>query len=154
MNYKGAIMGWDLSNILSAIGILASAINTIIVIYIYTKWTTQKQKEVIANDANILLEEIDSLRKKIVNAHKENTVDTSFISYIEQKKYSIGHSLRIIKNVDKNLVYEHYIDALSVLITALQVNPESIIEVNTIDDVLIYTIGLEFKLNDLRIYTY
>lgn len=145
-------MGWDLGNILSAIGILASVINTLVVIYIYTKWTTQKRKEVVANDASILLKEIDSFRQDILKAHKKGKVDTTFISYMAQKKSSIGYALAMIRATNKGLVYKHYTDSLSVLIAALEVDPESISKTATIDDVVIYSYDLYFKLERLRLY--
>ncbi len=59
-------MCWDLSNTLSTIGILASAASIYVACYIYNGWTKQKQKELAANCAEILIEKIETLRQGII----------------------------------------------------------------------------------------
>lgn len=113
-------MDWDLSNVLSAVGITASIINILVVMYIYNKWTAQKQREVIANDAGMLMEEIKSLEQEIYKAHNGSLVDANFIAYLGQKRDSIEDGLKMIHDIDKNLVYEPYIDSLTELIRTWQ----------------------------------
>lgn len=117
-------MDWSLSNILSVIGIIASVANILVVIYIYTKWATQKQREVIANDAGILIQEVSSLGNDILENLSKNSIDSYFISQISKRKKSINDSLGMIKTIDKNLPYKFYIDSTENLINAFWENPE------------------------------
>src|SRR5690606_37388531 len=121
-------------------------------LYIYCGWTKQKQKEVVASDAKILIDEIESLRQNIIKAHYEGTINESFIDHMKEKKDEIEFVLSMIKEINKDLVYEHYINSLSALITTLKENPNSISEKRTAHDVLLYTIDLGYKLRKLRLY--
>lgn len=117
-------MNWDLSNTLSVIGIIASVANILVVMYIYTKWTTQKQREVIANDAGILIQEISSLGEDVIENLSGKSIDNSFINQISKQKKSIHDSLEMIKTIDENLPYEYYINSIEVMVNALWENPE------------------------------
>lgn len=145
-------MCWDLSNILSAVGIFASVTSIFVALYIYHGWTTQKQKEVVANDAGIIMEEIESLRQNIRKAYDTGTVNDSFILYLEEKRDEIRSTLSMIKEINENFTYEYYTNSLSVLITTLEVNPNSISEKSTVYDVFLYTLGLGYELRKLRLY--
>lgn len=145
-------MCWDLSNTLSAVGILASVTSIFVALYIYQGWTAQKQKEVVANDAGIIMGEITSLRQNIRKAYDEGTVDESFIIYLKEKHSEIGSTLSMIKEINEKFEYGHYTKSLSVLITTLEANPNSISEKRTLYDVLLYTIDLGYQLRKLRLY--
>lgn len=145
-------MCWNLGNILSVVGILASVTSIFVALYIYNGWTAQKQKEVVANDAGIIMEEIESLRQKIRKAYDEGTVDNSFILYLKDKHGEIESTLSMIKEINEKFAYEHYTKSLSVLITKLEENPNSISEKRTVYDVLLYTIDLGYQLRKLRLY--
>lgn len=119
-------MNWDLSNTLSVIGIIASVANILVVIYIYTKWTTQKQKEVIAHDAGILIKEMASFRNNIIDNHFKNLINDSFISSITIRKYAMTGSLGAINAVDGSLVYKEYLDSIDNIICSLRENPENL----------------------------
>lgn len=135
-------MNWDLSNILSFIGIIASIANIIVVIYIYRKWGTQKQREVIANDAGILMKEIESLGNDILDSCDKDSIDKFFIRQISKRKESINDSLKMIKAIDKNLAYDNYIKSIEDLINELQNNSK------LIDESVIHRFWLaEFDLN-------
>lgn len=117
-------MNWDLSNTLSVIGIIASVANILVVIYIYKKWTTQKQREVIANDAGILIQEISSLGDDIIDNLDRKSINKSFINQVHKRKRSILDSLGMIKTIDENLSYEHYIKSIENMVNAFKENPE------------------------------
>ena len=142
-------MCWDLSNTLSAVGILASVV---VALYIYYGWNLQKQKEVVASDAGILLENIESLRKNVIEAHEKGTVDDFFICSMKEKRGEIEFILLMINEINKSLIYEQYINSLSELITTLQADPNSIGEKGTARSFLIRTVDLGNKLRKLRLY--
>jgi len=121
-------MSWDLSNILSFIGIIASIANICVVIYIYKKWTFQKQREVIANDAGILIKEIESLGNDILDSCDKDSIDDLFIRQIDKQKKSINDSLGMIRAIDKNLVYEYYVKSVEDIINEFRKNPKLIDE--------------------------
>lgn len=138
-------MCWDLSNILNVLGIGVA-------LYIYHGWTNQKQKEVVANYASITLEEIEYLRQNIVKAYYEGTVDDFFIDNMKEKKGAIEFTLSMIKEINENLEYEYYINALSKLITALEADPNSIGERRYTDNVMSHTFDLGYHLRKLILY--
>lgn len=121
---KLVVTNWDLGNILSLIGIIASVANILVVIYIYTKWTTQKQREVIANDAGILIKEITSLGEDVISNLSRKSIDGHFINQVSKRKKSIHDSLGMIKTIDENLPYEYYIISIENIVNALLENPE------------------------------
>ena len=121
-------MNWDLSNTLSVIGIITSVANILVVIFIYTKWTTQKQKEVIAHDAGILIKEMESFRNDIIDNHHKNLINDSFISSITIRKYAITGTLGAINAVDGSLVYQEYLDSIDNIIYSLRENPKNLNE--------------------------
>lgn len=145
-------MCWDLSNTLSAVGIFASMASIVVALYIYHGWTTQKQKEVVANDAGITMGEVESLRQSIRKAYDKGTVDDSFIIYLKEKRDEIEFTLSMIKEINEKFEYGHYTNSLSVLITTLEVNPNSISEKSTVYDVFLYTIFIGHELRKLRLY--
>ena len=145
-------MDCSLSNIFSILGILSSIFSMGVALYIYNGWTNQKQKEVVANDAGIIMGEIESLRQSIRKAYDEGTVDESFIAHLEEKHNDIKFTLSMIGEVNKNFGYEYYTNSLSLLITTLKKNPNSISKKITLYDVFIYTIMISHELKKLRLY--
>ena len=163
-------MCWDLSNTLSAMGIFVSIVSIGIALHIYNGWTKQKQKELAANCAEILIEKIETLRQGIVEADrknmadKENVIDSSFIEDMEETKVHIKYYLSKLKKLSenvsennkdlayKNLVYEQYINLLSELILTLKENPKSIGERNKVYLFLSRTNDLFCQLADISLY--
>lgn len=144
-------MNWDLSNTLSVIGIIASVANILVVIYIYTKWTTQKQREVIANDAGILIQEIASLGEDILDNFNRKSIDNSFINQVSKRKKSMRDSLGMIKTIDQNLPYELYISSIENIVNALRENPE-ISDDSVLHRFWIAEYELTFYLKRLRLF--
>lgn len=147
-------MDCSLSNIFSILGILSSVFSMGVALYIYNGWTNQKQKEVVANDANIALEEVESLRQNIARAHGKGTVDDSFIENMKEKRGEIEFALSMIKEIKNDLEYKSYINALSELIAALQADPRSIGKRRNVDNFISQTINLGRKLAKLRLYVW
>lgn len=145
------MMNWDLSNILSTIGIVASIVNTFVVIYIYTKWTTQKQREVIANDAGILIKEIESLGNDILDSCDKDSIDDFFIRQISKRKESINDSLGMIKAIDKNLGYENYVISIEDIINEFRENSK-LIDESVIHRFWIAEYDLNLYLKKLRLF--
>lgn len=144
-------MNWDLSNALSIIGIIISAMNIFVVVYIYTKWTTQKQREVIANDAAILIQEIASLGNDIIDNLDRDSINASFINQIYKRKKSINDSLGMIKTIDKNLVYEEYINSMEDLIKEFWENSE-LLDESFLHRFWVAEYDLTFYLKRLRLF--
>ena len=157
-------MCWDLSNTLSALGIFVSIISIGVALHIYNGWTKQKQKELAANCAEIIMEKIGSLRQDILKAQDEATVDDPFISNIEIAKGDIEYYQSKLKKLSENinennenlahenLSYEQYINALSKLITVLQTDPNSISKKKTTNDIIWCTKNLFYQLADISLY--
>lgn len=144
-------MNWNLSNILSVIGIIASITNLLVVIYIYKKWTTQKQREVIANDAGILIKEIESLGNDVIDNCDKNAIDASFIRQIYKQKESINDSLRMIKTIDKNLAYDNYIDSIENIVNEFREN-QKLLDENLLHRFWIAEYDLTLYLKKLRLF--
>jgi len=157
-------MCWDLSNTLSALGIFVSIVSIGVALHIYNGWTKQKQKELAANCAEIIMEKIGSLRQDILKAQDEATVDDPFISNIEIAKGDIEYYQSKLKKLSENinennenlahenLSYEQYINALSKLITVLQTDPNSISKKKTTNDIIWCTKNLFYQLADISLY--
>jgi len=157
-------MCWDLSNTLSALGIFVSIVSIGVALHIYNGWTKQKQKELAANCAEIIMEKIGSLRQDILKAQDEATVDDPFISNIEIAKGDIEYYQSKLKKLSENinennenlahenLSYEQYINALSKLITVLQTDPNSISKKETTNDIIWCTRNLFYQLADISLY--
>ena len=56
----------NLSNLSNWISTVASIISVMVAIYIFSQWKKQKRHEVIANDANILLNEVIKLMELLI----------------------------------------------------------------------------------------
>lgn len=145
-------MSWDLSNILSATGVIASVTNIFVVIYIYTKWNDQKRKEVISDDAKTLIKEIKSFELEIFKAVQESPIDHLFIAYIEQKKDSMENDLKIIYVINKNLIYEPYINSITELIRKFQDDPLAIDSLPSMRTFFMTRIELTRNLNKVRLF--
>lgn len=161
-------MCWDLSNTLSALGIFVSIISIGVALHIYNGWTKQKQKELAANCAEIIMEKIGSLRQDILKAQDkaqdEAAVDDPFISNMEIAKGDIEYYQSKLKKLSENinennenlahenLSYEQYINALSKLITVLQTDPNSISKKKTTNDIIWCTKNLFYQLADISLY--
>lgn len=123
---KLVMTSWDMSNTLSAFGIAVSLLNMFVVIFIYLKWTAQKQKEVIAHDAGILIKEMESFRNDIINSYFKNLINDSFIDGITIRKYAMTGTLGAINAVDGSLVYQEYLDSIDNIICSLRENPKNL----------------------------
>lgn len=161
-------MCWDLSNTLSALGIFVSIVSIGVALHIYNGWTKQKQKELAANCAEIIMEKIGSLRQDILKAQDkaqdEAAVDDPFISNMEIAKGDIEYYQSKLKKLSENinennenlahenLSYEQYINALSKLITVLQTDPNSISKKKTTNDIIWCTKNLFYQLADISLY--
>lgn len=55
----------DINTVISVLSLVVSFISLIVMIGIFNTWEAQKRKEVVANDANLLINKIISLREKI-----------------------------------------------------------------------------------------
>ena len=87
------MMNWNLSNTLSIIGITASIENIFIVVYICKKQSTQKQREMIANDVEVLIKKIEYFGKDILDSCNKYIINIFLL---------VKYDLEIIKGIDKN----------------------------------------------------
>lgn len=123
---KLVMISWDLSNTLSAVGILVSLLNMFVVIFIYLRWNSQKQKEVIAHEAGILVKEMESLRNDIISNYFKHLINDSFIDGITIRKNAMTVSLGVINAIDGSLVYKEYLDSIDNIICSLRENPKNL----------------------------
>lgn len=168
-------MCWDLSNTLSAMGIFVSIISIGVALHIYSGWTKQKQKELAANCAEILMEKIGSLRQDILKTQYECTVKGFFIAEDTPEDNPFIANMKIVKEdieyiqskltvlseninennenlANENLLYEKYIEALEKLIITLEADPNSIGKRKTTNDIIRLTRNLFDQLINISLY--
>lgn len=103
---------WDWGIIASLIGATASVISVISVIYIFTKWRSQKQQEVVAIVAGTLIEEIKTLEEQVTTATMESGINPNFVNNVRLQMDMIEDSLILISVVAEDLKYEAYIHSI------------------------------------------
>ncbi|MDC4689427.1 hypothetical protein OHV80_18725 [Acinetobacter baumannii] len=143
----------NLSNLSNWISTLASIISVMVAIYIFSQWKKQKRHEVIANDANILLNEVIKLREEILRSKAYGSIDKNFISYIADKRDSIESILKIITFEKNYLEYKSYINSITYLIRKWQQQPQP----DYFDDLIHFgkeTNELIEKLTKIKLYKF
>lgn len=103
---------WDWGTIASLVGATASVISVILVIYIFGKWKSQKQKEVVAIEAGILIEKIKTLQEQVIAATMESGINPNFVNKVRLQMDLIEDSLILISVVVKDLKYKAYIQSI------------------------------------------
>lgn len=143
----------NLSNLSNWISTVASIISVMVAIYIFSQWKKQKRHEVIANDANILLNEVIKLREEILRNKTYGAIDKNFISYIGDKRDSIESILKIITFEKNYLDYKSYINSITYLIRKWQQQPQP----DYFDDLIHFgqeTNELIEKLTKIKLYKF
>lgn len=116
---------WDvIANISSLVGATASVMSVILVICIFRKWKSQKQKEVVALEASHTVEKIRALKEDVMAARTWSGINHDFIEDVRQQYESIQDSLVVINIIEKELEYETYINSITKLIEKWQCNKE------------------------------
>lgn len=116
---------WDvITNISSLVGATASVMSIILVICIFRKWKSQKQKEVVALEASNTVEKIRALKEDVMAARTGSGINLDFIEDVRQQYESIEYSLELINIIEKELEYETYINSITKLIEKWQWNKE------------------------------
>lgn len=103
---------WNWGIIASLIGATASVISVILVIYIFGKWKSQKQQEVVAIVAGTLIEKIKTLEEQVTTATMESGINPDFVNDVRLQMDMIEDSLILISVVAKDLKYEAYIHSI------------------------------------------
>lgn len=110
------------SDIASIVGAVVSIISVVVTLNIYRSWSTQKQREVVSNDANVIIKEIRSLKLEIFEAREQLRIDYDFLISLGRKRDLLEHALKTIDVIDKDLEYVPYIASITGLIEKWEVS--------------------------------
>ncbi len=107
----------DINTVISVLSLVVSFISLIVMIGIFNTWEAQKRKEVVANDANLLINKIISLREKI---HYINTYSPKLrndIEYVIEAQKILDFQLGTLKEIYINLEYKEYTNTIGDIIS-------------------------------------